>query len=147
MTESTERSENMKPVLGRNIKDPPVKIRDLMLDYGLVTIWGAVECVEKKILNCGAVLIMTFILTDDSSSVLCKAFLRYGLHISRNENETDNSLVNDEIREIALSKYDRIKKCKYAIVRGVYVFDESHRRMSVIIHDLAGAEEENNHDT
>ena len=136
----------MKPILGRNIKDPPVKIRDLTLEDGLITIQGAVDCVEKKILNCGTVLLLTFVLTDDSSSALCKAFLRYGLHISRNENETDNSPVNDEIREIALSKYDRIKNYKYAIVRGEYVFDESHRRMSVIIRDLAEAEEENNHE-
>ena len=137
----------MKPILGKNIIDTPVKIRDLTLDDGLITIQGAVNCVEKKVLNSGTVLFLTFILTDDSSSILCKAFLRYGLPAPGNGCETDHSSVNDEKRKTALSKYDLIKKCKYAIIRGEYVFDESHHRMSIIIRDLAEAEEENKHDS
>ena len=63
-----------KPIMGRSIADKPVEIRELTGESGLVVVQGEVFKLEQKELKGGEMLLVTFAVTDYTSSVLCKIF-------------------------------------------------------------------------
>ena len=136
---------NMVPIIGRIIHDAPVGIRELREDMGLVTIQGEVSQLEKHELKDRQIQVITFIMTDHTSSVLCKAFLRrhYPGSFSK-EGGADFSL-RDEEHDTVLEKYNRIHECVSVRVRGVCEFDHLRQMLSVIIRDLAELKEEINY--
>ena len=66
-----------KPIMGRAIADPPMEMKELASDAGLVVVQGDIFKLETKELKGGELLLVTFAITDYTSSILCKAFMRY----------------------------------------------------------------------
>lgn len=63
--------------MGRAIADPPMEMKELASDAGLVVVQGDIFKLETKELKGGELLLVTFAITDYTSSILCKAFMRY----------------------------------------------------------------------
>ena len=74
-----------KPIMGRSIADRPVEIRELTGESGLVVVQGEVFHLEQKELKGGETLLVTFAVTDGTSSVMCKIFFRYRSRFMKKE--------------------------------------------------------------
>ncbi|MDP4181538.1 MAG: DNA polymerase III subunit alpha [Bacillota bacterium] len=77
--QNDEKKEDTPLILGRNakIKEPIIKITDIIPDEGRVAITGEISNIEAKELKSGKTLI-SFALYDGSSSMTCKAFIKPG---------------------------------------------------------------------
>jgi len=133
----------LKAIIGRDFKDPPVKIQSLCADVGLVSIRGKLSHLDKQFIIDETILLITFVVTDDTSSILCKAFLQchYPDNIDKDE-ENDLSHVDME-NEIILKKYRRLEEASAVKVRGECMFDQSCQKLTYVIRDLVEIKEEN----
>ncbi len=77
--ENEEKKKETALILGRNekIKEPVIKITDIIPDEGRVAITGEISNIESKELKSGKTLI-SFALYDGSTSMTCKAFIKPG---------------------------------------------------------------------
>ena len=69
--------EDNNRICGRAIGEKPVDIKELRDDSGLVVIAGEVLNVETKSISGGEMELLTFMVTDYTSTIRCKMFLRY----------------------------------------------------------------------
>ena len=136
-----------KPILGRGIADRPVEIRELNAESGLVVIQGDVFLKETRELKGGETLLVTFAVTDYTSSILCKAFLRYRARRGRRGEEEALPPITDEERDAVQKKVDHIREGMNVRVRGECQYDTYSREVTVMIRDLAEMEKEEREDT
>ena len=61
-----------KPIMGRSIADHPMEMKGLNSESGLVVVQGDIFKLETKELKGGEMLLLTFAVTDYTSSILCK---------------------------------------------------------------------------
>ncbi|MCL2866259.1 MAG: PolC-type DNA polymerase III [Clostridia bacterium] len=107
---------------GRAIgKGNPVPINSLKNDSGVVLIQGDVSATEMRELPGGEKLLVSFILTDDTSSVSCKLFIRYQ---SRNDRRYDDITVSDAERSAAWDKASDFKENIRIRARGECAYDK-----------------------
>lgn len=71
--------ETLKPVLGNDIRDLPKPIKEIDPMDGVVTIWGDIFNFEARNTKDGRFTIITFCVTDYTSSYSCKIFNRKNL--------------------------------------------------------------------
>ncbi|MCR5566309.1 MAG: PolC-type DNA polymerase III [Clostridiales bacterium] len=135
-----------KPILGRSIADRPVEIRELTGESGLVVVQGEVFHLEQKELKGGETLLVTFAVTDGTSSVLCKIFFRYRSRFMKKE-EAESAPITDEERAAVMDKANRIKDGMCVRVRGECMFDSYARDLSITVRDLVETEKEEREDT
>ena len=135
-----------KPILGKGIADRPVPISELTGDTGVVVVQGQIFKLETKELKGGETLLVTFAVTDNSSSVLCKAFLRYRKNYLRKE-EAELVPITDEERKAVKEKVDRIKEGMCVRLRGECLYDSYVRDLSITVRDLVETEKEERQDT
>ena len=95
--------DTAKTVFGKAIREKPMPIADLMFDTGVATVWGDVINFELKDTKRGVYKILTFDITDYTSSVTVKVF--------------DNKDVVDSIAA-------KIENAKTLIVKGAYKADK-----------------------
>lgn len=77
--ENDEKKENTPLILGRNdkIKEPVIKITEIVPEEGRVAISGEISNIDSKELRSGKTLV-SFDLYDGSTSITCKAFIKQG---------------------------------------------------------------------
>ena len=135
-----------KPIIGRSIGDKPVEIRELTGESGLTVIQGEIFKLETKELKGGEMLLVSFAVTDYTSSILCKAFLRYRPRFAR-KGEAEETPITDEERQAVNDKVARIKVGMNVKVRGECLYDSYAREISVNVRDMVEAEKEEREDT
>ena len=135
-----------KPILGRSIADRPVEIRELTGESGLTVIQGEVFKLEKKELKGGEMLLVSFAVTDYTSSILCKVFFRYRSRFVR-KSEAEETPITDEERQAVNEKADRIRVGMNVKIRGECLYDNYAREISVTVRDLVETEKEEREDT
>ena len=135
-----------KPVIGRSVADRPVEIRELTAESGLVVVQGEIFKMEQKELKGGETLLITFAVTDYTSSVLCKIFLRYRSRFMKKE-EAAATPITDEERQAVKEKVDRIKEGMCVKIRGECQYDSFARDLSIMVRDLVETEKEEREDT
>ena len=134
-----------KPIMGRSIADKPVEIRELTGESGLTVIQGEIFKLETKELKGGEMLLVSFAVTDYTSSILCKIFFRYRSRFApKGEEETP---ITDEERQAVAEKVDRIKVGMNVKVRGECLYDSFAREISITVRDLVETEREERQDT
>ena len=136
-----------KPILGRSIADRPVEIKELTGDSGLVVVQGEIFKMETKELKGGEMLLVTFCVTDYTSSILCKTFLRYRPRFARKEEGAEPAPITDEERKAVMDKVDRIKTGMCVKLRGECMYDSYARELSISVRDLVETEKEEREDT
>ena len=135
-----------KPIIGRSIGDKPVEIRELTGESGLTVIQGEIFKLETKELKGGEMLLVSFAVTDYTSSILCKAFFRYRPRFAR-KGEAEETPITDEERQAVNDKVARIKVGMNVKVRGECLYDSYAREISVNVRDMVEAEKEEREDT
>ena len=135
-----------KPIIGRSIGDKPVEIRELTGESGLTVIQGEIFKLETKELKGGEMLLVSFAVTDYTSSILCKYFFRYRPRFAR-KGEAEETPITDEERQAVNDKVARIKVGMNVKVRGECLYDSYAREISVNVRDMVEAEKEEREDT
>ena len=135
-----------KPIMGRSIADRPVEIRELTGESGLAVIEGEVFKLEKKELKGGETLLVSFAVTDYTSSILCKAFFHYRSRFAKKGEEEENP-ITDEEKQAVNEKADRIKVGMNVKLRGDCRYDQYIRELSVTVRDLVETAKEEREDT
>ena len=135
-----------KPIIGRSIGDKPVEIRELTGESGLTVIQGEIFKLETKELKGGEMLLVSFAVTDYTSSILCKCFFRYRPRFAR-KGEAEETPITDEERQAVNDKVARIKVGMNVKVRGECLYDSYAREISVNVRDMVEAEKEEREDT
>ena len=136
-----------KPILGRGIADRPVEIRELTAESGLVVIQGEVFKTEQKELKGGETLLVTFAVTDYTSSVLCKYFFRYRRERFARKDDEALPPITDEERQAVKEKADRIRDGICVKLRGECRYDDFARELCVTVRDLVETRKEEREDT
>ncbi len=140
--------DKMRPIKGRSIGDPPVPVKELTNDTGLVTVQGDILKVEKKELKGGEMLLVSFILTDYTSSVQCKIFFRYRNRFRKKDDDGADTLPITQEERIAVQEAaDRIKPGMAAKVRGECLYDSFAREAAITVRDIMPAPREVRMDT
>ena len=136
-----------KPILGRSIADRPVEIRELTAESGLVVIQGDVFMLETKELKGGETLLVSFAVTDYTSSILCKVFLRYRARRGRRGEEENLPPITEEERKAVQDKVSRIRENMNVKIRGECQYDSYARELAVMVRDMVEMEKEERQDT
>ena len=145
-TEGSAAAAAAKPIIGRSIGDKPVEIRELTGESGLTVIQGEIFKLETKELKGGEMLLVSFAVTDYTSSILCKAFFRYRPRFAR-KGEAEETPITDEERQAVNDRVARIKVGMNVKVRGECLYDSYAREISVNVRDLVETEKEEREDT
>ena len=135
-----------RPIFGRSIADRPVEIRELTSESGLVVVQGEIFKMEQKELKGGEMLLVSFAVTDYTSSILCKAFFRYRSRFARKE-EGEPAPITDEERKAVTDKVERIREGMCVKLRGECLYDNYAHELSISVRDLVETEKEEREDT
>ena len=144
--EPAEAASVGKPILGRGIADRPVEIRELTGESGLTVVQGEIFKLEQRELKGGETLLVSFAVTDYTSSITCKAFFRYRARFLRKE-EAEATPITDEERQAVTEKVSRLKTGMQVKVRGECVYDSYLREIAITVRDLVETEKEEREDT
>ena len=132
-------------IKGRAIGDMPVPIRELTDDSGTVVIRGKVLAAEDKEIAGGEMVLLSFSVTDFTSSIRCKMFLRY--RPRRPKNEEDPPPITDEEREAVQKVVKAIKPGMGILVRGETQYDNYSHETVVMARDLSSCKLPKREDT
>ena len=136
-----------KPILGRGIADHPVEMKELTSESGLVVVQGDVFLKEWKELKGGETVLLSFAVTDYTSSILCKVFLRYrGRRVSKSEAESLPA-ITDEQRQAVMEKIERIQEGMNVRLRGECQYDTYSRELTILVRDMVQMAKEERQDT
>ena len=136
-----------KPILGRSVADYPVDIKELTSESGLVVVQGDIFLKETKELKGGETVLLSFAVTDYTSSILCKVFLRYrGRRVGKNEAESLPP-ITDEQRQAVSDRIARIKEGMNVKLRGECQYDTFSRELTIMVRDMVEMEKEERQDT
>ena len=138
-----------RPIMGRAIADRPVEMKELASDSGLVVVQGDIFKVETKELKGGEMLLLTFAVTDYTSSILCKTFLRFrkGFGRKRDDDSAPPPPITEEERKAVMEKVDQIKVGMNVKLRGECMYDNFARELSISVRDLVPMERIEREDT
>ena len=129
-----------KPIMGRGIADRPVEMKELASDSGLVVVQGDIFKLEVKELTGGELLLVTFAITDYTSSILCKVFMRFRKGFGRRGGDEPQTPITDEERKAVMDKVDQIKMGMNVKVRGECLYDSFARELSISVRDMVPME-------
>ena len=124
-------------IRGRQIADPPVPIKDIRDDSGLVVIRGKVLSAEDREVGGGESVLLTFLVTDFTSTIRCKIFLRYRPKPRKDE---DVPPITDEQREAVKKVVAAIKPGMGVLVRGDAQYDNFSHETTVMARDISSCE-------
>ncbi len=136
-----------RPIIGRSVADRPVEIRELNSESGLVVIQGDVFMLERKEVSGGEMALISFAVTDYTSSVLCKTFIRYRARRAPRGQEADLPPITDAERQAAEERIARIREGMNVKIRGDCQYDTYSRELAVMIRDLVEMEKEERRDS
>ena len=142
----TARKTN-RPIIGRSIADKPVEIRELAGDSGLTVIQGEIFKTEVKELKGGEMVLVTFAVTDYTSSILCKAFFRYRSRFAAKAEGEEERPITDEERDAVNEKVKQIQTGMNVKVRGECMYDNFARELSISVRALMEIPKEERLDT
>ena len=131
-----------KPIVGRGIADYPIEMKELNGESGLVVVQGDIFLLETKELKGGETLLVSFAVTDYTSSVMCKIFFRYRNTFGRKGADPEEAPppITDEDRKRVQEKVDRIKDGMNVKIRGNCVYDNFVRDLCVTVRDMVEME-------
>ena len=123
---------------GKVIHDPVIEMREITEDIGRLVVRGEVSAFEMRETKNGQTRIITFSLSDSTSSVNCKLFL------GSKRGGDDNS---KSIQAQADALCAGLKDGNWVTVRGSYRYDEFKHEMVLMASDIQPAEKPVRKDT
>ena len=130
-----------KPIMGRSIADHPMEMKGLNAESGLVVVQGDIFKFETKELKGGEMLLVTFAVTDYTSSILCKVFMRYRRSaFGRQKADLDEHPITEEERNAVMEKVKQIQIGMNVKLRGECMYDNFAHELSISVRDLVPME-------
>ena len=129
-----------RAIVGRGIADRPMPIRELTADAGLVVVQGDIFRMETKELRGGEMLLLSLAISDYTSSVLCKMFMRYRRGGFARRGEEPETPITEQERKAVWDKVEQIKEGMNVKIRGECMYDTFARELSITIRDLVPME-------
>ena len=136
-----------RAIMGRSIADRPVEMKELASDSGLVVVQGDIFKVETKELKGGEMLLLTFAVTDYTSSILCKVFMRYRRNRFQARDGEEAPPITEEERRAVMERVDQIKVGMNVKLRGECMYDNFARELSISVRDMVPMERVEREDT
>ncbi len=136
-----------KPIMGRSIADRPIEMRELAADSGLVVVQGDIFKLETKELKGGEMLLVSFAVTDYTSSILCKVFMRYRNRFAKKNDDAPAAPITAEERQAVMDKVNQIKCGMNVKIRGECMYDNFARELSISVRDMVPMEKIEREDT
>lgn len=140
---ASQDKEVKKPnvILGRPIVGEPIDMVDLNEEGNKIIIAGEVVSAETKDLRGGEMVLLSFFVTDYTSTMKCKAFLHYHKGSGRRA-KTDEPLPPPTKEEIEAVKQvvDSVKPGKWVIARGDLKMDSFDHALVLMTNDIAPRE-------
>ncbi len=136
-----------KPIMGRSIADRPIEMKELAADSGLVVVQGDIFKLETKELKGGEMLLVSFAVTDYTSSVLCKVFMRYRNRFAKKNDDAPPTPITAEERQAVMDKVSQIKCGMNVKLRGECMYDNFARELSISVRDMVPMEKIEREDT
>ena len=136
-----------KPILGRGIADRPVEMKELASDSGLVVVQGDIFKLETKELKGGELMLVTFAITDYTSSILCKVFMRFRNRFAKKGDDAPPVPITEEERKAVMDKVAQIKVGMNVKVRGECLYDSFAHELSISVRDMVPMERVEREDT
>ena len=131
-----KKAETGKPIFGRPIADEPMPVRELTEDGGVVVVQGDIVKLETRELRGGETLLVTFAVTDYTSTVLCKRFLSYRQRFRKAKEDEELPPVTEEEKQAVQEKVDQLAVGMHVRVRGECAFDNFSHELCVTVRDL-----------
>ena len=116
---------------GKPIHAPAIEMREITEDIGFCTVCGEVSDFDMKEARNGVTRIITFSMSDRTSSVNCKLFLG-----SKRGGEDSSKTVQAQAEALAAA----LKDGSWAKVRGSYRYDDYKHEMVLMAQDIEPAE-------
>ena len=138
-----------KPIMGRAIADQPMEMKELASDSGLVVVQGDIFKLETKELKGGELLLVTFAITDYTSSILCKSFMRFRRlpFGKKKDDDAPPPPITEEERQAVMDKVNQIKMGMNVKVRGECMYDNFAHELSISVRDMVPMERITRQDT
>ena len=125
-------------LFGKPIHDPPIEMREVTEDIGRMVVRGEVADFELREAKNGQTKIISFTMSDNTSSVNCKLFLSG----KRGADESPKS-----IQAQAEAVCAGLKNGNWVTARGSYRYDDFKHEMVLMVTDLVPAEKPVRKDT
>ncbi len=135
---AAEKKQNDR-IAGRAIGDMPVDIREITSDSGLVTIRGRVLSVESKEISGGEMVLLSFLVTDYTSTIRCKKFLYYHERNGfgkKKDDEAPPPPITPEERAAVETVVKAIKPGMGLLVRGNSQYDNFSKETTLMARDI-----------
>ncbi len=130
-------------IKGRRIADQPVPIAELTQDGLHATVLGRVIEAETREISGGERLLLTLGVTDYTSTITCKIFLRYreNYFASKKEEETDlkEHPITPEEKEKVREIVNACAPGKDLLLRGEVKYDSYSRENVLMVRDISRA--------
>ena len=131
-----EKAKKSRAILGRPISAAAIDIRELTEEASKVVIQGDVVSAETKEVRGGEMVILSFAITDYTSTMKCKAFLRYKKRQGRHGEETDETPPTPEEKKAVQDVIDAVKKDACLAVRGDVKMDNFEHGLVLSVLDI-----------
>ena len=135
--EKKKTSESQR-VMGFAIRDAILPIAELKEDSGRVAIRGEVVSMESRELRGGEMRLLTFSLTDYTSTVGCKALLRYRRKKPMGDGSEPSPIRPEDIERVN-TICNAVRPGVYLTVRGDCQYDKFARDLGVMVNDIETA--------
>ena len=127
-------------IRGRVINAPPVPIDGLNQESGRVVIRGKILSIETREVSGGTSLLVTFGVTDFTSSVKCKLFLSYRPRQRRGPLSEDEPPITAEEKKAAETIVKQLQPGSGVLVRGNMQFDNFLKEAVLMADDIMSVE-------
>lgn len=130
-----KRKKQNNKIKGSVIKEDPVEIASLTETSGVVAVRGEVIDVDRVDMQGREMVLLSFVITDNTSSIKCKMFLKYRNGWRRKDDE-ERPLTQEEIDRVE-DIIVQIKKGEGLIVRGSCEKDSFERgELTIMARDI-----------
>ncbi len=135
--DNAEKDKN-KPILGRAITQDTVSISEITEEADHVAFTGEILKAETKELRGGEMVLLSFDITDFTSSISCKAFLRYHKQMRRKDDQSaEPTPPTPEEKKAVDDIISAIKVGNYVKVRGEVKPDKfNHGALTMTVNDI-----------
>ncbi len=135
-TEDKPKKPEVNVIRGRAITAPPVAIEGLNAESGRVVVQGKILSVETREVSGGTTLLVTFGVTDFTSSIKCKTFLNYRPRQRRGALAEDEAPITAEEKKPAEAIVKQLKPGIGVMVRGSTQFDNFLKETVIMADDI-----------
>ncbi|MBQ9009953.1 MAG: PHP domain-containing protein, partial [Clostridia bacterium] len=141
---ASQEKEVKKPnvILGRPIVGEPIDMVDLNEEGNKIIIAGEVVSAETKELRGGEMVLLSFFVTDYTSTIKCKVFLHYHKNNGRRGKNSDEPLPPPTKEEMEAVKQviDSVSPGKWVIARGDLKMDSFDHALVLMTNDISPRE-------